>query len=158
MKQAFELKESLESFFVKNKLIGFFVLTTFFTLIFGIPSALVPNPFIHYVRMIPTTWLDYFFLFATSSLLAINVLVFLDRKTSKVEGKLAGGGLAGFLAIACPTCNVLLVSLLGVGFVLAFIEPMRPLFGVLSIVALSGTIYFQLKQPVCIKCDDYKEK
>ncbi len=138
-------------FLLKHKIAGGLTLSTFFIFLLGTPTALIPNPIIHYTRMTPVTWLDYFFLFTTGILLSANVILFLEKKTKK-EGAIFGGGFLGFLAFACPICNVLLVSLLGATFILAFIEPLRPFFGAVSIVILLATLHFQLKQPACIEC------
>lgn len=150
-------KESRPIIFLLNhKLIGTTALSILFFVFLGTPTALVPNPFIHYTRMTPITWLDYFFLSTTSALLSINLIFFLGKKTKK-EGAMLGGGFLGFLAFACPICNMLLVSLVGATFVLAFIEPLRPFFGAASIIILLATLYFQLKQPPCTTCADDNE-
>ena len=141
------------SFLLRHKIVGGAISSAFFVALLGIPTALIPNPLIHYIRMTPITWLDYFFLISTSILLTINLIVFLDKKTKKGNA-LLGGGFIGFLSFACPTCNLLLVSLLGYAFIWEFIEPLRPIFGIVSIVILLATLYTQLKQPTCIKCND----
>ncbi len=144
-------ENKLAYFLHKHKFMGGLPLLAFFIVLLGTPTALIPNPFIHYIRMTPVTWLDYFFLLTTGILLSANVIVFLEKKTKK-EGAIFGGGFLGFLAFACPICNILLVSLLGATFILEFIEPLRPLFGIASIVILLATLYLQLRQPTCNEC------
>lgn len=48
----------------------------------------------------------------------------------------AGGGLAGFLGIACPTCNKILMLLFGAPAVLAWFDPIRPLLAAAGLVAM----------------------
>lgn len=145
-------KESkLATFLLKHKIIGTSLLSIFFIMLLGVPAALIPNPLIHYIRMAPVIWLDYFFLVSTSILLSINLLVFLDKKTKK-EGAMLGGGALGFLSFACATCNVLLVSLLGYTFIWEFIEPLRPVFGVVSIIVLLAALHFQIREQQCATC------
>ncbi len=147
-------KESkVTCFLLRHKAIGTLFLSILFFVFLGTPTALVPNSFIHYTRMTQITWLDYFFLSTTSVLLAINLIVLLEKKTKK-DGSMLGGGFLGFLAFACPICNMILVSLLGATFILAFIEPLRPFFGAAAIIILLATLYFQLKQPPCATYTD----
>ncbi len=118
--------------------------------VMGIPTALVPNPFIGYARMIEPTTLDYFFLTAVSVLLAVLVSLKLYFKSEKPLGaKGIIGGIVGFLSFSCPVCNVLLVAVLGSATVLTFIEPLRPILGVVSVSVLSYLIYRTLKCKEC---------
>ena len=83
-------------------------------LLFAIPTALLSNPLIPYVRMIPATPLDYIFLVATSILSAVYILL-PENKICTPDKSAFGGGVLGFIAFSCPTCNRLLV-LFGFGF------------------------------------------
>ena len=112
--------------------LGFFV-------VLGIPTALLSNPVIPYVRMIPATPLDYAFLFATS-LLAAVYLALPENKACKTGKGALGGGFLGFLSFSCPTCSMLLVFLLGFDFMYSVVNPIRPLLGIISIVVLSHAI------------------
>ncbi len=104
-------------------------------LLFGIPTALLSNPIIPYLRMIPATWLDYVFLFTTSVLAAVY-LVLPENKSCPSGKGAAGGGLLGYLAFACPTCNHLLLLVFGYAFLYDVLNPIRPLLGLLSIIVL----------------------
>ena len=120
-------------------------------IILGIPTALVPNPFLNYVRMIPATPLDYFFLATTSVLFAVLISLKLYYKSEKQVGaKELAGGAAGFITFSCPICNMLLVALLGGATIMAFIEPLRPILGVISIAILSYLIYNTLHCKECV--------
>ncbi len=104
-------------------------------IVFSIPTALLSNPIIPYIRMIQSTWLDYFFLL-TTSLLAAVFLALPKNKTCNPNASAFGGGFLGFLSFACPTCNQLFVSLLGFTFMYNIVNPIRPIIGVLSIIVL----------------------
>src|SRR3989338_7861310 len=106
--------------------------------------------------MIEATLQDYFFLASTSILLAALISLKLYHRSKKSIGakELVGGG-AGFLAFSCPICNVLLVSALGAGTVLTFIEPLRPIAGIASIAILGFLLY---KELTCEDCKDIKQQ
>lgn len=134
---------------IKYALIAIGMSIVFF-IIMGIPTALVPNPLIQYTRMIEATGLDYFFLATTSIMLAALISLKLYFKSEKQVGakELAGGG-AGFIAFSCPICNVLLVALLGGATIMTFIEPLRPILGMVSIAILGYLIYNTLQCRDC---------
>lgn len=134
---------------IKYTLIAF-GLSIIFIIIMGIPTALIPNPFVTYSRMTPITNLDYFFLFTTSALLAILISLKLYFKSKKQIGvKELIGGTLGFVAFSCPLCSILLVTLLGSVIISSFIEPLRPLLGIISIIILSYLIYKTLQCKDC---------
>ncbi len=108
-------------------------------IVFSIPTALLSNPIIPYIRMIPATWLDYFFLLATSVLAA--VFLALPQNKACNPGKTAfAGGVFGFASFACPVCNHLFVSLIGFSFLYNIVNPLRPLIGIISIIVFAYAI------------------
>ncbi|HLC65657.1 MAG TPA: hypothetical protein VJI46_06060 [Candidatus Nanoarchaeia archaeon] len=108
--------------------------------IFGVVTSVLPNPYFR--RMTPASGLDYLFLAITSILLGafLGISILKDSKKSCMASA-SSGGFAGILSFACPVCNKLLVLLLGVAGIMAFIEPYRPLFGVVGISLLSYAVY-----------------
>jgi hypothetical protein len=103
--------------------------------------------------MIGVGLLEYAVLFFVSFLLAY-LLTFSPKKQGKFDEAVTGAGaVTGVLAIACPLCNVLLVGLLGAGFMLTIIEPLRPFLGMFSIGVLGILSYtrFQSKN-TCRNC------
>ncbi len=114
-------------------------------LLFGIVTDLIPNPW--FARMVGRTPLDYFFLTANSVLIGAYIAVHIYRKNSTVVCDTAtySGGIAGFLAYGCPVCNKLLVLFFGTTTLLTYFEPLRPIFGVISLFLLVGALYFRLK-------------
>lgn len=131
---------------MKYILIG--ILTSFVIfLLFGIPTALIPNNL--FKRMIPATTIDYIFLSLTSVMLGIFVSLHFYKK-QKINAKkdyVAGGGtVASILGFSCPTCNVLLISLFGVSAVSFYFEPLRPILGVIGTVVLGIALYLQIQK------------
>lgn len=134
MKSAPFLLEKIKPFLV------FFALWIGLVLLFGTPTALIPNPIIQYVRMVPATLLDYAFLVIISGLLAFYLSFSNQPKTNLPVGI---ASVAGFISFACPICNYLLVAALGFPFILSTIEPLRPFLGIVSIGLFLLFFYFQ---------------
>lgn len=117
-----------------------------FFLISGVVTKLIPNDF--FLRMTPITLLDYFFLTATSTLIGVFVAlhVFHKHESKVCTASAVGGGVGGFLAFGCSVCNQILVLLLGVAGVLAFVEPYRPVFGLVGIGFLGVAISLKVRE------------
>lgn len=99
-----------------------------FFLVTGLVTELIPNPL--YTRMVSITVLDYVFLFTTSILAAI----YFGKNSCRVtDSRLAGvGGITGFLAFGCPTCNAILLTFFSTSAIIKYIDPLRPFFGLIS--------------------------
>lgn len=137
----------MEISYKKIKYFGIWFITTIIAaLTIGIPTAVIQNPFFR--RMAQITVLDYFFLIAISILVGVYVTAYLYKRkeSNKSVCSASGGFFIGFLAIACPLCNALLISIFGVAFLLAFIEPLKPVFGTIAVILLLMGIYFMLKE------------
>ncbi|MCU4744430.1 hypothetical protein [Natronoglomus mannanivorans] len=112
--------------------------------LFGVVSGLVSSL---YVRMVETTLLDYAFLTLTAILAGAYVvqresLAETACSSSSSGNRCAYGGAAGgFLAVACPSCNLILVSLVGSSALMTYFDPLRPLFGIVAIGLFGGIIY-----------------
>ena len=121
--------------------------TTLIVLLFGIPTALIQTPFIPYVRMIPVTMVDYLFLLTNSILLGAYITLHFSLKqgSGKCNYAAVGGGTTSFLAVSCPICNVILVSLFGATALLTYFEPFRAELGFMAVVILVIAIIFKVK-------------
>ena len=98
----------------------------------GTVAALWANPF--FMRMAPTGGFEIGLLLVQSIL--VGVYVGIERSACSM--KTAGfGGVLGFLGVACPVCNKILVALFGAGALLAYFEPIR-LYVALAGVGLSA--------------------
>ena len=114
--------------------------------LFGIPTAVISNSF--FIRMIPTTFLDYFFLTSSSILLGAYIGVHYYKKNTvkKCNTIATTGSIGSFLAFGCPICNKLLVLLFGATALMTYFEPYRSVLGFMSIGLLSGVLYWRIKR------------
>ncbi len=88
--------------------------------ILGTVSALWQNPI--FIRMTPVGGFEITFLALLSILSGVYVIV---RRPFCSNNKAGAGGLLGFLGIACPICNKLLVMAFGSQVLLTYYEPVR---------------------------------
>lgn len=97
----------------------------------GTLTALWNNPF--FVRMTPAAGFELALLTVQSLLGGL----YLGVRTSACAIKTAGsGGILGFLGVACPVCNKILVAIFGSGLLLTYFEPVRLYVGLVGTVAL----------------------
>lgn len=88
--------------------------------VLGTVSALWENPL--FIRMTPAGSWEVFFLALQSVLLG----VFFGARPAACPAKTAAaGGVLGFLGIACPVCNQVLVLIFGGELLLTYFEPIR---------------------------------
>ncbi len=86
----------------------------------GSVAALWENPL--FVRMTPVSGFEIAALAILSLLLGVYVAIrrpFCSAKTASV------GGVLGFLGVACPVCNKILLLLFGGDLLLTYFEPVR---------------------------------
>lgn len=86
----------------------------------GTVSALWSNPL--FMRMTPAGGLEIALLGALSGLLGLYVAIRRPACANRVAG---AGGVLGFLGVACPICNKILVLLVGGEVLLTYFEPIR---------------------------------
>ena len=98
-------------------------------LLLGTVAALWQNPI--FIRMTPAGGLEIFLLGALSVLLGAYMAV---RRLACSMGTAATGGILGFLGVACPVCNQILLFIFGGELLLAYFEPIR------IYVAAAGTL------------------
>jgi hypothetical protein len=116
-------------------------------LLFGIPTALISNPIIPFIRPIMATPFDYFFLVTTALLGGVYLAI--PSRSCTVDRTASSGALLGFLAFGCPTCNFLLVLLLGYPLLLGVFDPLRPVIGLFSVVFLLHAINKKVEGKGC---------
>lgn len=117
-------------------------------LLFGVVTGLLPTPL--YVRMVPRTPLDYLFLGLTAGFLGLYALQDAPG-SSRDDGAATASAALGFLAFACPTCNALLLALFSSSALLTYVDPLRPLLGVVSVGLFAGLLYVR-SQRTCETC------
>lgn len=94
----------------------------------GIPTVLIPNSL--FSRTIPTSPWQYV---VWAAIALVGGLTMAARKlpgeACSVERRtVAGSGLA-YLAVACPVCNKIVISLIGVSGALTYFAPLQPVLG-----------------------------
>lgn len=88
--------------------------------VLGTVAALWENPF--FVRMTAAGGWEISLLALLSTLIGAYVTV---RRSTCGARRASAGGLIGFLGIACPVCNKILLLLFGGDLLLTYFEPIR---------------------------------
>lgn len=86
----------------------------------GTVAALWQNPF--FVRMTPAGGWEISLLVALATLSGVYVAIRRPFCSNKTVG---AGGLIGFVGIACPVCNKILLLVFGSELLLTYFEPVR---------------------------------
>ena len=96
----------------------------------AIPTVLIENSWFR--RMTPTRWWDYVLWVPAAGLagMTISARRLPGAGTCRVEGRTFGGAGLAYLAVGCPICNKIVVSLLGVSGALSYFAPIQPILGV----------------------------
>lgn len=110
--------------------------------VLGTVAALWGNPI--FVRMTPTSGFEIALLAVQSVLLGL----YLGIRRRVCAAKKAGlGGVLGYLGIACPVCNKILLFMFGSSLLLTYFEPIRLYVGLagvaLTMVALWQKVFAQ---------------
>ncbi len=109
--------------------------------VLGTVSAIWENSF--FIRMTPAgNW-------EITALLALSVLigVFIAIRRPGCSGKRAGaGGVLGFLGIACPICNKILLLIFGGDLLLTYFEPIRIYVAVLGVGLAGWAVFLEIRR------------
>ena len=103
--------------------------------VLGTVAALWETPF--FMRMTPAGAIEIALLALTAALLGLYVAI--RRSACSVKSATAGGVL-GFIGVACPVCNKLLVLLIGSELLLTYFEPVRVFVAAAGVVILALAI------------------
>ncbi|MCZ6606177.1 MAG: hypothetical protein O7A64_00670 [Alphaproteobacteria bacterium] len=101
----------------------------------GTVAALWENPL--FVRMTPAGDLEVVLLGLLSVLLGTYVAIrrpFCSAKTAGV------GGVLGFIGVACPVCNKVLLLLFGGDLLLTYFEPVRVYVAAIGVLAVAAAV------------------
>lgn len=109
----------------------------------GLPAAIYENPF--FVRMTPVRPQDYVIWILSSVLIGLIAGSYFTAGTMSGEKKLLSGGVLSVLSVGCPTCNQLVVLVLGAGGALTFFAPLQIYIGVASVLLLGWTLVLRTK-------------
>lgn len=111
----------------------------------GTVAALWENPL--FMRMTPTGGFEITLLL----LLAVLVGLYVGLPQTECGKRTAGtGGVIGFLGIACPVCNKILVLLFGGALLLEYYEPVRLYLALGGVVLVAVAIWLKLTRRGCV--------
>lgn len=111
----------------------------------------MPNPFFSVMRMTPPALFDYIFLVLISIISGLLFALIIFKSTEfKIGGykeEAAGffGAIFGYITLLCLYCNVLIFSLIGASFSLAFLFPYINEIRFLSAALLFIASYWTIK-------------
>ena len=114
----------------------------------GTVAALWENPL--FMRMTPTSGFEIIFLLLLSALAGLYV----GLPQAECGKRTAGtGGVIGFLGIACPVCNKILVLLFGGALLLEYYEPVRLYLALGGVVLLAVAIWLKMTRRGCVDAE-----
>ncbi len=106
--------------------------------VLGTVSALWDNPL--FVRMTPTGTWEVGLLAMLSILLGVYVVVRRPFCSIKTAG---AGGVLGFLGVACPVCNKVLLLLFGGELLLTYYEPVRVYVAAVGVLTVFAAVLWE---------------
>lgn len=128
----------------KNVALGVAVAAAMFAGL-GTVAALWDNPF--FMRMTPTSGFEITLLLLQSVLAGVYV----GLPQRRCGGRTAGvGAVLGFLGIACPVCNKVLVFLVGGTLLLEYFEPVRLYVALGGVALLALAIWLKVTRKECV--------
>lgn len=107
----------------------------------GTVAAIWENPL--FIRMTPVGGWEFGLLSLLSILAGIYVLVRRPFCSNKTVG---AGGVLGFLGIACPVCNKILLLAFGSELLLAYFEPIRVYVAALGVLIAAWAVLHEWRQ------------
>lgn len=111
--------------------------------IIGLPTVLIPNPI--FTRMIPTRPIDYLFFVIAALLIGLTWALPQSKQRHTTQRQSAIGYITTFFAVGCPTCNKIILLLLGSGGAMNYFAPIQPLLGVISVILIFTAFHRQLR-------------
>lgn len=97
----------------------------------GTVTAVWANPL--FVRMTPVGPWEFGATVLTALLAGLTSALWISGCRLRASGT---GGVASFLGIACPTCNKILMLIFGGPALLAWFDPIRPLFAAAGVIVM----------------------
>lgn len=117
----------------------------------GTVSAIWDNPL--FIRMTPAGDAEIWILLVLSILIG----VFIAIRRPVCSGKTAGaGGVLGFVGIACPICNKILLLVFGGDLLLTYFEPIRIYVAALGVLIAGWAVLREWRRDG-LTCPDLQE-
>ncbi len=107
--------------------------------VLGSVAAIWENPF--FVRMTPVQGFEIALLGAMSALFGVYVIVRRPTCGYKFSGL---AGVVGFIGIACPICNKILLVVFGAEALMLYLEPSRLWFSLAGVAMAGGAVAREL--------------
>ncbi len=107
----------------------------------GTVTAVWDNPF--FIRMTPGGGFELTLLFLLSTLSGVYVAI---RDPACSVKKAGVGGVLGFIGIACPVCNKILLILFGGELLMAYFEPVRVYVAALGVLIVGWAVFSEWKR------------
>ena len=106
----------------------------------GTVAALWENPF--FIRMTPAGNWEIFLLILLAALGGFYVLV---RRPFCGSGTVGAGSVLGFVGIACPVCNKILLLVFGGELLLTYFEPIRMYVAMAGVVVAAWAVLREMR-------------
>lgn len=119
------------------------IVAAFMFAILGTVAALWQNPL--FVRMTPVQGPEIALLGIMSLLFGVYVSV---RRSSCSWKKPGVGGALGFIGVACPVCNKILLLIFGGELLMAYFEPVRLYLTVAGVLFMLWLVWREIKVQV----------
>lgn len=117
--------------------------------ILGTVAAIWANPM--FMRMTPTSGFEVALLLLQSVLAGIYVALPNPGCGQRTAG---AGAVIGFLGVACPVCNKILVYLIGSTLLLEYFEPVRLYVAMAGVALLAVAIWLKVRRKGCVAPSD----
>lgn len=130
---------------LRHPLVTSIVSATAFVLLVGTPTDVIPNPL--FTRMTPVRLFDYLLLCVNALLFGIWVYLS-TRKGCSLNSihRPTISAMLSFLAIGCPTCNKLVLLLVGASGALNFWAPIQPVVGSVATALMASVVIWELRR------------
>lgn len=116
--------------------------------ILGTVSALWQNPI--FIRMTPVGGFEITFLALLSFLSGVYVII---RRPFCSNNKVSAGGVLGFLGIACPICNKILLLAFGSQALLTYYEPIRIYVAAIGVAVTGWAVVYEWRRRSDVSAD-----
>ena len=130
---------------IRKLLVGIAVAIVTFVVL-GTVSALWVNPV--FIRMTPAGEWEIGLLFLLSVLTGLYVIIRRPFCSNKTVGV---GGVLGFVGIACPVCNKILLLIFGGELLLAYFEPIRVYVAAFGVLIAAWAVLNEWRHRVAVE-------
>ena len=124
----------------RNRIFAGLGVTVIMFAVLGTVSAVWANQF--FVRMTPVQGFEIPMLALLAALSGAFVAL---RRPACAAKRATGAGILGFLGIACPVCNKILLLIFGAEILMAYFEPVRIYVTLISIAFMAWLVWREIR-------------